>query len=116
MGDILLVTFRSGDPFSGVCMSIRRRGVDTAVLLRSALTRVGVELWVKVHSPLVVGIEVVQRAEKRARRARLYYLRKPEHDRGSVQGVVDHYLRRKKLLGGGSVGGTGPGKRVERGG
>ena len=39
------------------------------------MTRVGVELWVKVYSPNVVGIEVVQRVVKRARRARLYYMR-----------------------------------------
>ena len=35
----------------------------------------GVELWVKIYSPNVRGIEVVQRALKRARRARLFYMR-----------------------------------------
>ncbi len=35
----------------------------------------GVELWVKIYSPNVLGIEVVKRAEKRARRARLFYMR-----------------------------------------
>lgn len=35
----------------------------------------GVELWVKIYSPNVRGIEVVQRARKRARRARLFYMR-----------------------------------------
>ena len=49
--------------------------MDTSILLRNQLTRVGTEMWVKVYSPTVVGIEVVQRAEKRARRARLYYMR-----------------------------------------
>lgn len=56
-------------------MNIRRRGVDTSILLRAQMTRIGTEMWVKVYSPTVVGIEVVQRAEKRARRARLYYMR-----------------------------------------
>lgn len=56
-------------------MNIRSRGVDTAVLLRNELTRVGCEMWVKVYSPNVEGVEVVQRSEKRKRRARLYYLR-----------------------------------------
>ena len=60
-------------------MNIRRRGVDTSVLLRNQLTRMGTEMWVKVYSPTVVGIEVVQRAEKRARRARLYYMRYVHH-------------------------------------
>jgi len=49
--------------------------VDTAVLLRNELTRVGVEMWYKIYSPNVEGIEVVQRRVKRARRARLYYMR-----------------------------------------
>ena len=56
-------------------MSIRRRSVDTGVLLRNRLSMTGVEMWVKIYSPNVRSIEVVKRAEKRARRARLYYLR-----------------------------------------
>ncbi|MCJ1377745.1 hypothetical protein MMC17_000841 [Xylographa soralifera] len=104
VGDILLVRFKSGDPFAGVCINIRRRGVDTSILLRAQLTRIGTEIWVKVYSPTVVGIEVVQRAEKRARRARLYYMRKPKHDRGNLSGIVDAYIRTRNLLGRGSVG------------
>lgn len=75
VGDILRVTFKSGDPFSGVCLSIRSRGVDTTFLLRNQLTRVGVEMWIKVFSPNVQSVEIVQRTEKRKRRARLYYMR-----------------------------------------
>lgn len=56
-------------------------------------------MWYKVYSPLVEGIEVVQRAAKRARRARLTYLRLPKHDRGSVENVVRLYLRQKAALG-----------------
>jgi ribosomal protein L19 len=99
VGDILLVRQRTGEPFAGVCINIRRRGVDTAILLRGQLTRVGVEMWFKVYSPLVEGIEVVQRAAKRARRARLTYMRKPKHDRGSVENVVRVYMRQKAALG-----------------
>lgn len=36
---------------------------------------VGVEMWVKVYSPNVQAIEVVKRVEKRARRAKLFYMR-----------------------------------------
>jgi large subunit ribosomal protein L19 len=74
-GDILRVTFKSGDPFSGVCLGIRLRGIDTSFLLRNQLTRVGVEMWIKVFSPNVESVEIVQRTEKRKRRARLYYMR-----------------------------------------
>ncbi|KAF3009686.1 hypothetical protein E8E13_008472 [Curvularia kusanoi] len=101
LGDILLVRQRTGDPFAGVCINIRRRGVDTAILLRGQLTRVGVEMWYKIYSPLVEGIEVVQRAAKRARRARLTYMRDVKHDRGSVENVVRVYLRQKASLGAG---------------
>lgn len=120
VGDILLVKFKTGDPYSGVCLNIRHRGVDTSILLRNQLTRVGVEMWVKIFSPNVQGIEVVQRREKRARRARLYYMRcvlqepytiemqgfvltwfirKPEHDMGSVQNIVHQYVRQKQASG-----------------
>ncbi|KAJ4293582.1 hypothetical protein N0V90_008865 [Kalmusia sp. IMI 367209] len=99
VGDILLVRQRTGEPFAGVCINIRRRGVDTAILLRGQLTRVGVEMWYKVYSPLVEGIEVVQRAQRKARRARLTYMRKEKHDRGSVENVVRVYLRQKAALG-----------------
>ncbi|KAL9015513.1 MAG: hypothetical protein Q9185_007092 [Variospora sp. 1 TL-2023] len=112
-GDILLVTFTSGDPFSGVCLNIRRRGVDTGVLLRNRVMMVGVEMWVKVYSPKVRSIEVVERAQKRARRARLYYLRKPKHDRGSVEGVVEEYLKRRRLVRSGAVGVRETGKSAK---
>lgn len=75
VGDILLVTFKTGDPFAGVCLVIKRRGVDTGILLRNKLLMVGVEMWVKVYSPNVKAVEVVKRAEKRARRGKLYYMR-----------------------------------------
>jgi large subunit ribosomal protein L19 len=54
---------------------------------------VGVEMWYKIYSPNVEGIEVVQRKAKRARRARLTYMRKPKHDVGSVQNIVLQYQR-----------------------
>lgn len=61
-------------------------------------------MWVKIYSPTVKSIEVVKRAEKRARRARLYYMRKEKHDRGSVESVVEQYLKRRRLIRSGAVG------------
>jgi large subunit ribosomal protein L19 len=101
VGDILLVRLKTGDPFAGVCINIRRRGVETGILLRNQLTRVGVEMWYKIYSPNVEGIEVVQRKEKRARRARLTYMRKPKHDMGSVENIVLAYQRSKGAMRGG---------------
>ncbi|KAI5286066.1 hypothetical protein KEM54_000088 [Ascosphaera aggregata] len=102
VGDILRVTFKNGDPFNGVCLNIRARGVDTSFLLRNHLTKVAAEMWVKVFSPNVQSVEIVQRAEKRKRRARLTYMRKPKHDIGSVDGIVRQYLRQKKMLASGT--------------
>lgn len=121
-GDIVRVTFKSGDPFAGVCLAIRLRGVDTSFLLRNQLTRVGVEMWIKAYSPNVEGVEIVQRTEKRKRRARLYYMRyaspfvflifssntiylltsisQPKHDMGSVENIVRNYLRQKSAMAG----------------
>lgn len=62
-----------------------------------------------MYSPLVEGIEIVQRAAKRARRARLTYMRTPKHDRGNVENVVRLYMRQKMALGmgGKKEGGSG---------
>ncbi|CAK3935242.1 54S ribosomal subunit img1, mitochondrial [Lecanosticta acicola] len=97
-GDILLVRFKNGDPFSGVCITIRQRNspIDTAILLRNQLTRVGVEMWIKIYSPNVEGIEIAQRKQgRRARRAKLTYMRKPKHDIGSVENIVTQYMKQR---------------------
>lgn len=96
-GDILLVKLKNGDDFAGICLVVRQRNspIDTAILLRNHLTKVAVEMWFKVYSPNVEGIEIVQRKEKRARRAKLYYMRQPRHDIGSVDNIVRAYQRAK---------------------
>jgi len=98
VGDIVQVRRTNGEPFAGVLINLRRRGVDTAILLRNQVTRIGVEMWFKLYSPSIEGVDLVQRAEKRKRRAKLYYMRKPEHDIGSVQGIVNQYVRKRAML------------------
>lgn len=121
-GDILRVIFKNGDAFNGVCLSIKLRGIDTSFLLRNELTRVPVEMSIKVFSPNVKSVEIVQRAERKIRRARLYYMRcvllfswgyftlltrltlnrNEKHDRGSVEKLVENYIKQKKsFMGGG---------------
>lgn len=99
VGDILLVTTRrSVEPFGGVLIAIRRRGIETAILLRGQLTKIGTEMWYKVYSRNVTGIEIIKRAVKRARRARLNYLRQPKHDIGSVDNLVREWKRNKNVF------------------
>jgi large subunit ribosomal protein L19 len=69
------------------------------------------EMQVKIFSPLVQSMEVAQKTLKRKRRARLYYLRKPEHDIGSVEKIVALYLRERALLTGGKAKGSGGASR-----
>jgi ribosomal protein L19 len=104
VGDVLMVTHRrGGEPFAGVCLSIRRRGIDTAILLRNRLAKVGVEMWYKVYNKNVAGIEIVKRRVKRARRARLTYMRKPKHDMGSVEDLVFAWKRSKRVFSSGKT-------------
>ncbi|KAJ6034757.1 uncharacterized protein N7446_009512 [Penicillium canescens] len=110
-GDIVRVVFKNGDPFNGVVLSIKLRGIETSFLLRNELTRVAVEMSVKVFSPNVQSVEIVQRSEKKRRRARLYYMRNRKHDRRSVENVVASYVRQKKAFLGGGRGGQGGRRR-----
>jgi large subunit ribosomal protein L19 len=112
VGDILITTFKSGERFSGVILSIKQRTVDSSVLLRNYLTRVPVEMQIKIFSPLVQSMEVAQKTPKRKRRARLYYMRKPKHDVGSVEKIVDQYLRHRAALTGAKPTNSGPRQRA----
>ena len=114
-GDVLLVRFRKGsEPLAGVILSIRRRGVDSSILLRNNITRVGVEAWIKIYSPTVASMEIVERAAKRPRRERLYYMRQPKHDRGPLDGVVANYIRMKRTFGRGVGGVSRKGNKQEK--
>ncbi|KAK9451532.1 mitochondrial 54S ribosomal protein bL19m [Limtongia smithiae] len=80
-GDILKVNFafpESKPSFTGTIMGITRSGTDTSVRLRSEVAELGVEISVKVFSTSVESFEFIARAAKRARRAKLYYLRPDE--------------------------------------
>jgi large subunit ribosomal protein L19 len=62
--------------FTGVVLAIRRRGVDTSMVLRNVIQRTGVEMQIFVNSPHVKSIKVLQKPPKgRMRRAKLFYLR-----------------------------------------
>ncbi|KAF9263635.1 hypothetical protein L218DRAFT_959165 [Marasmius fiardii PR-910] len=62
--------------FTGVILSIRRRGPDTSFVLRNVIQRTGVEMQIFVNSPHVKSIKLLQKPQKgRMRRAKLFYLR-----------------------------------------
>lgn len=82
-GSVLTVTTEHAPGiFSGVLMSVRRRGPDTSFVLRNIIQRTGVEMQFFVNSPHLKDIKVVQRAGggsgkegRRQRRAKLFFLR-----------------------------------------
>ncbi|KFA81486.1 hypothetical protein S40288_03320 [Stachybotrys chartarum IBT 40288] len=98
VGDVLMVTTKTGEPFAGVFLQIRRSGNDTAIQLRGQLMKVGVEMWFKIYSPTVTGIDIIWRRPKRARRARLTYMRKPKHDMGNVEKLVLAWKKERYAL------------------
>lgn len=79
-GDTVRVDFtiREGDktrvqPFEGVVIAIRRRGLGSTFTVRRISFGYGVERIFPFHSPLIEGVHVLRRG--RVRRAKLYYLR-----------------------------------------
>jgi len=82
-GSVVAVTLaHAPTSFSGVLLSVRRRGPDTSFVLRNIVHRTGVEMQFFVNSPHVKEIRVIQRAGggggkegRRMRRAKLFYLR-----------------------------------------
>lgn len=80
-GSVLSVTqTQAPTNFTGVLIGLRRRGLDSSITVRNVVQRVGVEIQVFLGSPHLKDIQVLQRADghggsKRARRAKLYYLR-----------------------------------------
>lgn len=79
-GDTVRVDFkiREGNktrvqPFEGVVIAIRKRGLGSTFTVRRISFGYGVERIFPFHSPLIEGVQVLRRG--RVRRAKLYYLR-----------------------------------------
>ncbi|CAK7228102.1 hypothetical protein SBRCBS47491_006790 [Sporothrix bragantina] len=99
-GDVLMVTPSKpgAEAFAGVCLAIRRSGIETAILLRGQLAKTGVEMWFKIYSRSVAAVDIIQRRPRRARRAKLTFMRQPKHDRGSVDELVKTWRRRRNII------------------
>ena len=59
--------------FEGVCIAVRKRGLNSAFTVRKISHGTGVERVFQTHSPLIDSITVKRRGD--VRRAKLYYLR-----------------------------------------
>lgn len=103
-GSVLLVetysnaTKTATSSFSGVLIAIRRRGLSTSFVLRNIVSKLGVEIRFNLYSPLLKDIKVIQRATagkndkkgglRRARRAKLYYLRNDDRKLAGISKSV----------------------------
>ena len=79
-GDTVLVQVRVREgtrerlqPFEGVVIAKRNRGLDSAFTLRKTSHGTGVERVFQPYSPLIESIKVKRRGD--VRQAKLYYLR-----------------------------------------
>jgi large subunit ribosomal protein L19 len=79
-GDTVLVQVRVREggrerlqPFEGVCIAKRNRGLHSAFTLRKTTSGEGVERVFQTHSPILADIKVKRRGD--VRQSKLYYLR-----------------------------------------
>ena len=74
--------------FEGVCIAIKRAGINSSFTVRKISYGEGVERVFPLHSPRIDSIEVLRRG--RVRRAKLYYLRGLTGKRARIAEKQDH--------------------------
>ncbi len=74
--------------FEGVCIAIKRSGINSSFTVRKISYGEGVERVFPMHSPRIDSIEVIRRG--RVRRAKLYYLRGLRGKRARIAEKQDH--------------------------
>ncbi len=60
-------------PFEGVVLSIKKRGLGSSFIVRKISNGVGVERTFQTHSPIISSVKVKRRGD--VRQAKLFYLR-----------------------------------------
>ncbi|KAH3682597.1 hypothetical protein WICPIJ_006436 [Wickerhamomyces pijperi] len=93
-GDIVRVMYntRTIPAFTGQIIKISKKGLDSNLLLRNLISKVGVELHVKLFNPLISRIDVVRRPNQYKPRNRQYYIRGNRLDVGDL----DASLRKRR--------------------
>ena len=75
--------------FEGVCIAVRRKGIDTSFVVRKLSTyNISIEKSFMLHSPLI-KIAVVKRGI--VRRAKLYYLRNLHGKSAKIRELVKRH-------------------------
>ena len=79
-GDTIVVDVRVAEgsrerlqPFEGVVLSVKNRGLGSSFIVRKISNGIGVERTFQTHSPIIGSITVKRRGD--VRQAKLFYLR-----------------------------------------
>ena len=79
-GDTIVVDVRGVEgsrerlqPFEGVVLSVKNRGLGSSFIVRKISNGIGVERTFQTHSPIIGSITVKRRGD--VRQAKLFYLR-----------------------------------------
>lgn len=96
-GDVVRIVYttRQIPQFLGQIIGINKGGVDASLLLRNNITKIGVEMRVKIFSPLIQRIDVVKKPFKRRLRNKHYYIRGNRLDVGDLE--ADLKKARRKM-------------------
>ena len=60
-------------PFEGLVLSVKKRGLGSSFIVRKISNGIGVERTFQTHSPIISSIKVKRRGD--VRQAKLFYLR-----------------------------------------
>jgi len=88
-------------PFEGVVLGMRKKGLNSAVTLHRVLEGEGVQLVLPLYSPLVAKIEVKRAGD--VRRAKIYYLKDL---RGKAARIKQRYTKKSVSVKAASVANT----------
>jgi ribosomal protein L19 len=86
-GDVVRViyTTRTIPTFIGQVIAKNQTGLAASLVLRNQVNKIGVELKVKLFSPLISRIDIIRRPRKYRPRNKQYYIRDTKLDVGDLE-------------------------------
>ncbi|ODV93635.1 hypothetical protein PACTADRAFT_35394 [Pachysolen tannophilus NRRL Y-2460] len=94
-GDIVRINYKNNikPSITGMIIALNRAGLESNLLLRNQVTKIGVELRVSVFNPIIERIDILRKPMTYRPRNKLYYIRNNRLDVGDLENV-----KGKKLL------------------
>ncbi|CCH42775.1 50S ribosomal protein L19 [Wickerhamomyces ciferrii] len=97
-GDVIRVVYntRAIPPFMGQIIGISRGGVEASVVLRNNITKLGVEMRIKIFSPLISRIDIVKKPLKRKPGRKHYFIKGTKLDVKDLEADLKKSRRKNK--------------------